>query len=125
MFLIGSGSSLPAGGTLTVNLANLPIQSPTPRYVALGLAAGVVAFGVWLSVSARQQRRDDRRTLTSRRDALLRELEDLEKRRRAGTASGERYTSRRQRLISDLEHIYGELDDAGQGPQGGGEGIAA
>jgi len=125
VFLIGSGSSLPAGSTLTVNLGNLPIQSPTPRYVALGLAAGVVALGIWLSVSVRQQRRDDRRTLTSRRDALLRELEDLEKRRRAGSVGGERYASRRQRLISDLEHIYGELDEAGQGPQGGGEGIAA
>ena len=125
VFLIGSGSSLPAGSTLTVNLGNLPIQSPTPRYVALGLAAGVVALGIWLSVSVRQQRRDDRRTLTSRRDALLRELEDLEKRRRAGSVGGERYAYRRQRLISDLEHIYGELDEAGQGPQGGGEGIAA
>ena len=63
--------------------------------------------------------------LTSRRDALMRELEDLEKRRRAGTIGGERYTTRRQRLISDLEQIYGELEDADQGPQGGGEGIAA
>lgn len=125
VFLIGSGASLPAGGTLTVNLTNLPIQSPTPRYVALGLAAGVVVLGIWLSVSVRQQRRDDRRTLTSRRDALMRELEDLEKRRRAGAVGGERYTSKRQRLINDLEHIYGELDDAGQGPHGGGEGIAA
>jgi hypothetical protein len=125
VFLIGSGASLPAGGTLTVNLANLPVQSPAPRYIALGLAAGVVALGIWLSVSTRQQRRDDRRTLTSRRDALLRELEDLEKRRRAGSVGGERYASKRQRLINDLEHIYGELDDAGQGPQGGGEGIAA
>jgi hypothetical protein len=125
VFLIGSGASLPAGGTLTVNLTNLPIQSPTPRYVALGLAAGVVALGIWLSVSVRQQRRDDRRALTSRRDALMRELEELEKQRRAGAVGGERYTSKRQRLINDLEHIYGELDDAGQGPHGGGEGIAA
>jgi hypothetical protein len=63
--------------------------------------------------------------LTSRRDALLRELEDLEKRRRAGTVNSERYEARRERLITDLEQIYGELDDADRGPQGGGEGIAA
>ena len=67
----------------------------------------------------------DLRLLTSRRDTLLRELEDIEKRRRAGTINSERYDARRQRLISDLEQIYGELDDADHGPQGGGEGIAA
>lgn len=125
VFMIGSGSGLPAGGKLTINLSNLPIHSPVPQYVALSLAAAVMGLGVWLSVSGRRQTRDDRRTLTSRRDALLRELEDLERRRRAGSVGGERYATRRQRLIGDLEQIYGELEDAGQGPQGGGEGIAA
>jgi hypothetical protein len=125
VFLIGSGSGLPAGGTLTVNLANLPIHSMTPRYVALALAAGVIGLGIWLSVSGRTQGRDDVRGLTSRRDVLMRELEDLEKRRRAGTIGGERYATRRQRLMHDLEEIYGQLEDAEQGPQGGGEGIAA
>ena len=125
MFVIGSGPGLPANGKLTVNLANLPIHSRTPRYVALTLAVAVVTIGVWLSVTVRRQEPSDQRTLTARRDALLRELEDLEKRRRAGNVGGERYSTRRQRLMSDLERIYGELDDAGQGPQGGGEGIAA
>jgi hypothetical protein len=125
VFLIGSGSGLPAGGTLTVNLSNLPVASAVPRYVALSLAAAVVALGIWLSVSGRKQGRPDVRTLTSRRDALLRELEEVEKRRRAGAVGTERYTSRRLRLMGELEQIYGELDDAGQGPQGGGEGIAA
>jgi hypothetical protein len=68
---------------------------------------------------------DERQALFTRRDALMRELEDLEKRRRAGTVGGERYTTRRQRLMTELEQIYGDLEDAGQGPQGGGEGIAA
>ena len=125
VFVIGSGAGLPAGGKLTINLSNLPIHSPVPQYLALGLAAAVIGLGIWLSVSARKQVRDDRRALASRREALLRELEDLEKRRRAGAVGGERYATRRQRLVSDLERIYGELDDAGQGPQGGGEGIAA
>ena len=56
----------------------------------------------------------------ARNDAVVHDLEE---------PLGElvRALQRRQiyRLISDLEHIYGELDDAGQGPQGGGEGIAA
>jgi hypothetical protein len=125
VFLIGSGAGLPAGGKLTINLSNLPIHSRTPRYVALTLAGAVVAFGVWLSVSARRPRAADQQALASRRDSLLRELEDLERRRRAGSIGTERYTTRRQRLVTDLEQIYGELDDAGHGPQGGGEGIAA
>jgi len=125
VFLIGSGAGLPAGGKLTINLSNLPIHSRTPRYVALTLAAAVIALGIWLSVSARKVRAPDARMLASRRDALLHELEELEKRRRAGAVGGERYSVRRARLVSDLEQIYGELDDAGQGPQGGGEGIAA
>jgi hypothetical protein len=125
VFLIGSGASLPAGAALTVNLTNLPIHSATPRNVTLALAVGVVALGVWLSVSGRNKGRDDARALTSRRDTLLRELEDIEKRRRAGTINTDRYDAKRQRLISELEQIYGELDDADHGPQGGGEGIAA
>jgi hypothetical protein len=125
VFLIGSGAGLPAGGTLTVNLSNLPIHSPAPRYVALTLAMAVIALGVWLSVSNRRKPGDERRSLTSRRDAMLRELEELERRRRSGSIGGERYANRRQQLVSELEQIYGELDDAGQGPQGGGEGIAA
>jgi hypothetical protein len=124
VFLIGSGSGLPAGGKLTINLANLPIHNRMPRYVALTLAAAVIGLGVWLSVSARQ-RKIDQQTLIARRDALLKELEELEKRRRGGAIGVQRYTAARQRLVTELEQIYGELEDASQGPQGGGEGIAA
>jgi len=123
-FVIGGGSGLPAGGKLTVNLANLPVHSWTPRYVALTLAGSVIAIGIWLSVR-RGSRVDMRSTLLARRDALLKELEDLERRRRAGTIGTERYSNRRQKAIAELEHIYGELDEAGTGPQGGGEGLAA
>ena len=60
-----------------------------------------------------------------RRDALLAKLEELERSRRAGTVSGERYLSRRQRLLADLEQVYGEIDEADIHPHGGGEGVAA
>ena len=52
VFLIGSGAGLPAGGTLTLNLSNLPIDSPAPRYVALTLA-GRARFRRLARVSAR------------------------------------------------------------------------
>ena len=126
VFLIGSGAGLPAGGKLTIDLTNLPIHSRTPRYVALALAGRSLRLGVWLSVSARRQRAPDDQTplrlAGTRSCASWRTWKSDDAPDRSAT---ERYTTHRQRLMTELEQIYGELDDAGQGPQGGGEGIAA
>ena len=51
-------------------------------------------------------------------------LAALEERRRKGITDA-RSSAKRQRLLTELEHIYGELDESGAGPQGGGEGVAA
>ena len=125
VFLVGNGSALAAGQILTLNLSGLPIHSSVPRIAALTLAGTIIAIGVWLIVAARGNDTRARKALEQRRDSLLGELEQLEVKRRAGTINAERYSSRRQRLMSDLEAIYGELDEAGAGPPGGGEGIAA
>jgi len=125
IFLVGNGSTLAAGTPLTLNLTALPIHSQVPRYVALGLAGLIAAIGVWLVVAARGNDARSRQALEHRRDLLLGELEQLEVKRRAGTINADRYSSRRQRLVAELESIYGELDDAGAIPPGGGEGIAA
>lgn len=117
-FLLGSGPALPIGSTLVLQLSNLPAHSRTPRTVALSLAAVIVACGAWLAFAARSRGRDPRRRRIERRDALLAELAVLEERR-------PRNEGRRLRLLSELEHIYGELDDANAGPQGGGEDVAA
>lgn len=130
-FLLASGPALPAGGALTLNLSNLPVHNRTPRVVALGIAGLIVAVGGWMAFAARSKEQDARRRLVGRRDTLLGELAALEeRRRRRGGAAGPpehdaRYAARRQRLISELEQIYGELDDQGAGPQGGGEDVAA
>jgi hypothetical protein len=123
-FLVGQGPTLPAGSPLTLTLTNLPTRTKAPRYIALGLALAVVGVGIWLGMSG-GSRKDAVRALTAQRDQLMKELEQLEVRRRAGTISAERYTSRRQKLMAELESIYAELDDLHAGPQGGGEGIAA
>jgi hypothetical protein len=111
-FLIANGPSLPAGATLRIQLSNVPAHSPVPRYTALALAGLVVGIGVWLSLSSGAKRRDTRRSLEQRRDTLLGELAALEQRHRKGGAADPKYAARRERIVSELERIYGELDEA-------------
>jgi len=106
-----------------VTLSNLPYHSHTPRRAALSLAGAVLLLGVWLAT--RRGHLPDTRTLAERREQLLKDLTQLELRRRDGAVSADRFATRRRRLIADLEQIYGELDSAAGGPQGGGEGVAA
>jgi hypothetical protein len=123
VYALGSAPTLAAGTPLVVTLTNLPHHSRVPRYVALGLAVAVLGFGVWLATRTRDL--PDARSLGERREQLLKELTQLELRRRDGAVSAERFATRRRRLMADLEQIYGELDASAAGPQGGGEGVAA
>jgi hypothetical protein len=123
VFILGNGPALPAGGTTVVTLTGLPYHSQTPRYLALGLALGIVGLGVWLSMTGLTGRVEARQSLVARRNTLLGQLAQLESKRRAGSIDPAPYATRRQRLVGELERIYGELDEAG--PEGGGEGVAA
>jgi hypothetical protein len=125
VFVLGRGPGLPAGGKTVVTLSNLPVTSQVPRYVAMTLAGLLGAFGVWLAISKRAGHDEARQTLVKRRDTLLSQLEQLESKRRGGTVEPNNYSTRRQRIYAELERIYGELDEVGTGPEGGGEGIAA
>jgi len=122
-FLVGTGPALAAGSTLTLQLSGLPAESPIPRYVALALAGFILAGGAWFAFSGRESDARVRQRLIARRDTLLGELAALDAKHRRAGAPDQRHTSRRQRILNELEQIYGELDEAG--PQGGGEGLAA
>ncbi len=121
-FLLASGPALPAGSPMTIQLSNLPVHSRTPRVVALGLAAVIIGFGAWLAFAGRSAERDPRPRLILRRDALLAELAAVERHRRGAGTFNE---ARRQRLLAELEQIYGELDETHARPWGGGEDVAA
>ena len=125
VFVLGRGPALSAGAKTVVTLSNLPVHSKLPRDVALSLAGVLGVFGVWLAVRKRNWHDEARQTLVKRRDTLLSQLEQLESKRRAGTVDPNNYSTRRQRIYAELERIYGELDEVGAGPEGGGEGIAA
>jgi hypothetical protein len=124
LFVLGNGPALPAGGTVTLTLSGLPHHSRTPRYVAVGLAVVVLAFGAWFAIRGQSRQEDTRQTAVARRDTLLGQLAQIESRRRAGAPEADSQARRRARILTELEQIYGELDDA-PGPQGGGEGVAA
>jgi hypothetical protein len=123
-FVLGNGPALAANATLRVDLTGLPAESRVPRYVALGLAGAIIAFGAFLSSGNTRDQRQTRPRSSARRDTLLGELAQVEERRRAGGESL-RQSTRRNRILAELEQIYGELDETSAGPGGGGEGVAA
>jgi hypothetical protein len=123
VYLLGQGGSVSPDTPLTFTLTNLPVHSRTGLYVTLALALLIAAAGGWLAMNPERSAATERKALVNRRDALLGELAQLEARRRDGTIP-ERAERRRLRVLSELEHIYAELD-ATAGPRGGGEGIAA
>jgi len=124
-FMLGGGLALPEGEPLVVRLTGLPAHPQWPHRVALGLAGAVVVIAIWISWGTGRAAGATKR-LASRRESLLGELVKLEEQRRAGRVDGGRYATRRQRLVADLERVYGELDGSSNaGPAlsrpGGGE----
>jgi len=120
-YLIGGGSTLAAGSPLTLNLTGLPVHPTWPRNTALALVLLILAVGTWLASAGDVS--DARRRLADRRETLLGELAKLEEQHRGGKVDGSKYAARRQRLLADLERIYGELDGL-PGSAGGGEAAA-
>ena len=113
-FLLASGPGIPAGGALRVEVGGLPVHSSVPRYAALGTAFAIALFGIWLALPGQKGTRDAHKRLVARRDALLTELAQIEERSRAGRETP-KDTTRRPRVLAELEQIYGELDEASPG----------
>lgn len=110
-FMLGGGPGIPAGGSVSLTLTGLPVHPAWPRYLALGLAGLILLAGAWYASTGREPATDVRR-LTDRRESLLGELVRLDEQHRAGRIDGSKYAARRQKLVGDLERVYGELDGA-------------
>lgn len=120
-FIIAGGKkALAAGETLKVNVSGLPKHPRWPHLTALGLGLLILVGGIWLGVSGGATDANAYQRLADRRESLYGELVKLEEQRRTGRIDGSKYASRRQKLLSDLEHVYGELD----GRAGGGKSAA-
>lgn len=124
VFIMANGPALAAGTPLVVEMTGIPAHSTVPRYTALTLAGLIFAIGGWLAFGGKGEEKNTRQRLIAQRDTLLGELAQLEERRRAGRDTA-KHSSRRTRILSELEQVYGELDETGAGPGGGGEGVAA
>lgn len=124
-YVLGVGSGIPAGGTVTFALTGLPYHSTMPRTIALVLAALVIGSGVWASASPGHTTSGERRqALQARRDRLFKDLVRIELQHRSQKIGATRYTNRRQELVTLLELVYGKLEqeelaagvDRAQGP---------
>lgn len=109
VFLMGTGGRLNAGDTLAVTLSGMPAHSLWPRNVALGAAALVFAFGVWMAISPAAARASEDAKLEVRREKLLAEVVALERKKRAKPLSASE-DARLQRSIADLEKVMAALD---------------
>jgi hypothetical protein len=124
-FLLASGAAMPAGSTLTMQLTNLPVHSRTPVYSALVIAGLVIAGGLFVAFRGGSRPKDAVERLVQRREKLLGEVAALEEKRRKRGSLTAAEDIRQQRLVAELEQIYGELDQVDPGPQGGGKDVAA
>jgi hypothetical protein len=110
--IMATGGRLAAGSELTLNLSGLPTHSTWARDIALALAVLILGAGAWLAFRIKPSSQEAVRRLSARRDTLYGELARLEEQNRAGRVDPARYHSKRHHLISELERVYGELDDA-------------
>jgi len=117
---IGNGPALPAGQALRLVLSGLPHRSRAGRWLALGLGCLVLLVGTWSAYSSRVPSANDARRaqLGTRRQKLLGDLAKVEQQHRSGRGDATRYGTRRDELVSQLERVYGELDQSG-GPADG------
>ena len=124
-YVLGVGSGIPAGGTVTFALTGLPYHSTMPRTIALVLAALVIGSGALALASAGHTASGERRqALQARRDRLFKDLVRIELQHRSQKIGATRYTNRRQELVTLLELVYGQLEqeelargvDSSQGP---------
>ena len=112
-YVLGQGPAVAAGSPVEFSFTGLPYAPMWPRNLALVLAVGILAAGVWYSVTGAPKVDDspERRRLETRREKLLGELASLEESHRAGRLDATHYTGRRQELISSLERVYAALDE--------------
>ncbi len=111
-YIVGQGPAVRAGDVVSITLSGLPHHPVWPRYVALVLAGGILAAGLWTAARRRPAKEDPRGAkLQARRERLLADMTALEQSRERGAIDESAYAARRRDLMSALEDVYRQLDD--------------
>ncbi len=120
LFVIGTGSGLPADGVLAFDIHGLPHPAIWPRDTAIALGFLTLAVGAWGAARTRGRSAEmaARQQLEARREQLFGDLLALDASRQAGAVGSEAAVERRGQLMSELERIYGELDTEASGTAG-------
>jgi len=111
-YIVGQGPGVRAGEVVTFNFTHLPHAPLWPRNLALGLAAVILAGGVWGSMRAARAGPGDKGQdrLEKRRSQLFAELTSIEEQHREGRLDPQRYAVKRGELVAALERVYAEID---------------
>ena len=108
-FLMATGGRINPGDTLTLNLSGLPHHSNVVRDVGVGFGVIVLIVGLYLGFTGKPSHGEDAQ-LKQRREKLYADLMALEEQRRKGRIDDDRYATRRESLVAQLERVMGELD---------------
>ena len=112
-YIFAAGPPVPGGTPITFEISGLPHHSQMPGFVTVALALGILGIGAWAAATpAAVEGADRRRRLEQRREKRFADLVNLEQQHRSGKVGPTRYGNRRAELLSDLERIYADLDDA-------------
>jgi hypothetical protein len=113
VLLVAHAKATAANTPLDVRVAGVPSHPAWPRYLALLLAAVILAAGAWGALTGPRraaQKTAAVRQLESRREKLLSDLASLEQRHRSGSVPDGQYDRRRREIVEALERVYGDLD---------------
>jgi hypothetical protein len=114
-FVLASGGRMAAGDEMVVNISGIPAHSMTARYVAVGLAFAILAFGLlWALKPVRDASTAE---LVKDRDRLMRELVAIEERRAEGRPKT-KDAERRPALVAELERVLAAIEQSAEGGQG-------
>jgi hypothetical protein len=114
-FVMASGGRIAAGDEMVVNISGIPAHSLTARYVAVGIAFGILGLGLlWaLKPSADPSAAE----LQKDRERLMRELVGIEERRASGRAKA-RDIERRPIVMAELERVLAAIEQSAEGGRG-------
>jgi hypothetical protein len=109
-FLMGTGGRINPGQSLSLTLTGLPHRSTIMRDAGLGAGILILLIGLWAGIRVSPARAGQTSELKKRKDKLFADLVTLEEQHKRGRLDEERYLTKRETLMGQLERVMGELD---------------